>query len=149
MITKTKLGWILHGCNNIVSTQEAILNICCEDVMSLKNFGVVVTKIDCRKSEEERLSLKMMADSIQNVGERFEAALPYRNDVEPFTESRSTALNRLKCTVNWRKQVWCGKNTIKKLLNTLTRGTLKKLKTSETCVIDQNYGTFLIFLSRT
>jgi hypothetical protein len=64
MITKTKLGWILHGCNNNVSTQEAILNICCEDVMSLKHFGVAGTKIDRRKSEEKKLCLKMMADTI-------------------------------------------------------------------------------------
>jgi hypothetical protein len=52
--------------------------------MSLENFGVVVTKIDRRLSEEERLFLKMMTDTIQNVGERYEVALPYQNDVDPF-----------------------------------------------------------------
>jgi hypothetical protein len=31
MITKTKLGWIVHGGNNDGSTQEAIVNICCEE----------------------------------------------------------------------------------------------------------------------
>jgi hypothetical protein len=36
----------------------------------------------------------MMADTIQNVGERYEVALPYQNDVEPFPESRSTVLHR-------------------------------------------------------
>jgi hypothetical protein len=30
MITKTKLGWIVHGGDNGGSTQEAIVNICCE-----------------------------------------------------------------------------------------------------------------------
>jgi hypothetical protein len=44
------------------------------------------------------LSLKMMGGTIQNVGERYEVALPYENDVDPFPESRSTALHRLKCT---------------------------------------------------
>jgi hypothetical protein len=43
--------------------------------MSLENFGVMVTNIDHRKSEEDRLSLnKMMAGTIQNVGERYEVA---------------------------------------------------------------------------
>jgi hypothetical protein len=58
----------------------------------------VVTNIDRRKSYEEKLSLKMMADTIQNVGEQYEVALPYQNDVDPFPESHSTALHRLKCT---------------------------------------------------
>jgi hypothetical protein len=44
------------------------------------------------------LSLKMMGGTIQNVGERYEVALPYENDVDPFPESRSTALHRLNCT---------------------------------------------------
>jgi hypothetical protein len=54
------------------STQNAIVNICCEErvddmhdcgvkkFMSLENFGVMVTNIDRQKFEEERLSLKMM-----------------------------------------------------------------------------------------
>jgi hypothetical protein len=66
--------------------------------MSFENFGVVVTNIDRRKSKEERLSLKMMADTIQNVGERYEVALSYQNDIDPFHESRLTALYRLNCT---------------------------------------------------
>jgi hypothetical protein len=54
-----------------------------------------VTNIDRQKSEEKSLSLKMMADiTIQNVGERYEVALPYQNDVDPFPKSRWTA--RLK-----------------------------------------------------
>jgi hypothetical protein len=62
MITKTKLGWIVHGGNNGGSTQETIVNICCEErdddlhdcvkkFMSLENFEVMVTNIDRRKSE--------------------------------------------------------------------------------------------------
>jgi hypothetical protein len=66
--------------------------------MSLENFRVVVTNIDCQKSKEEILSLKMMADTTKNVGERYEVALPYQNDVDSFPESRLTALHRLKCT---------------------------------------------------
>jgi hypothetical protein len=31
MITKTKLGWIVHGSDNGGSTQEAIVNICSEE----------------------------------------------------------------------------------------------------------------------
>jgi hypothetical protein len=55
MITKTKLGWIMHGGNNGSSTQEAIVNICCEErdlhdcvkkLTSLESFGVVVTNTD-------------------------------------------------------------------------------------------------------
>jgi hypothetical protein len=52
MITKTKLGWIVHGGDN--GSQEAIVYICCEErdddlhdwvkmFMSVENFGVVVT----------------------------------------------------------------------------------------------------------
>jgi hypothetical protein len=40
----------------------------------------------------------MMADTIQNVGERYEVALSYQNDIDPFHESRLTALYRLNCT---------------------------------------------------
>jgi hypothetical protein len=58
------------------------VNICCmhdcvKKFMLLENIGVMVTNIDRRKSEEERLSLKMMADTIQNVRERYEVAFPY------------------------------------------------------------------------
>jgi hypothetical protein len=45
-----------------------------KNVMSLENFGVVATNIDRRKSEEKRLSLKMMADTIQDFGKRYEVA---------------------------------------------------------------------------
>jgi hypothetical protein len=31
MITKMKLGWIVHGGNNGGSSQEAIVHICCEE----------------------------------------------------------------------------------------------------------------------
>jgi hypothetical protein len=31
MITKTKVCWILHGGDNGGSTQETIVNICCEE----------------------------------------------------------------------------------------------------------------------
>jgi hypothetical protein len=34
------------------------------------------------------LSLKIMADTIQNVGEQYKVALPYQNDVDPFLENR-------------------------------------------------------------
>jgi hypothetical protein len=102
MITKTKIGWIVHGGDNGDTTQKAIVNICCEErdddlhdcvkkFMWLENFGVVVTNIDRRKSEEERLFLKMMADTIQNVGKN-EVALPHQNDVNPFPECLLTAL---------------------------------------------------------
>jgi hypothetical protein len=40
----------------------------------------------------------MMADTIQNVKERYVVALPYQNDVDPFSESRSRALHQLKCS---------------------------------------------------
>jgi hypothetical protein len=36
----------------------------------------------------------MMADTIQND------ALPYQHDVDPFPESRLTALHRLECREN-------------------------------------------------
>jgi hypothetical protein len=51
MITKTKLGWIVHGSDNGDSTQEAIVNICCEehdddlcDCSCVKKFMSVGTK---------------------------------------------------------------------------------------------------------
>jgi hypothetical protein len=76
MITKTELGWIVHGGDNVGSIQEAIVNFCCEksdDIlhgcvkkfMSLENFGMMVKNIDRRKSEEERLSLKNLKDFIK------------------------------------------------------------------------------------
>jgi hypothetical protein len=66
MITKTELSWVVHGSDNSGSTQEAIVIICCEERdndLSLENFVVMVTNIDRPKSEEERLSLKMMAEN--------------------------------------------------------------------------------------
>jgi hypothetical protein len=47
MITKTKLGWIVHGSNNGGSAQEAIVNIGgCEERDDDLHFVVVVTNID-------------------------------------------------------------------------------------------------------
>jgi hypothetical protein len=66
--------------------------------MLLENILVMMTNIDRRKSEKEKLSLKMMADTIRNVRERYKVSLPYQYDVDPLSESRSTALHRLKCT---------------------------------------------------
>jgi hypothetical protein len=64
MNTKTKLSSIVHGGDNGGSIQEA------------------TTCSARRNSEEKRLSLKMMADTIQNVVARYEVALPYQNDVD-------------------------------------------------------------------
>jgi hypothetical protein len=88
--------------------------------MSLEKFGVVVTNIDCQKSQEESLSLKMMADKIQNVKERYKVALLYQNDVDPFRESRSTAVHRFKCTK--RKQ--------EKIISAFTQNFLKFIAVS-------------------
>jgi hypothetical protein len=71
------------------------VNICCEEreanlqdyaknLMPLENFEMVVTNIDRRKSEEQTISLKMMADTIRHVGEQYLVALPYQNDVDTF-----------------------------------------------------------------
>jgi hypothetical protein len=38
MITKTKLGWIMHGGDNGGSSQEAIVNICCEEGVNQSNL---------------------------------------------------------------------------------------------------------------
>jgi hypothetical protein len=55
--------------------------------MTVENFGVTVSKIERRKSEEERLAQKKMDETLEFIIE----------DVK-FPESHDTAIHRLKCT---------------------------------------------------
>jgi hypothetical protein len=60
--------------------------------MTIENFGVTVSKIDRRKSEEERLAQKRMEETIEFIGDR------YSVEGVKFTENHETAIHRLKCT---------------------------------------------------
>jgi hypothetical protein len=111
MMTKTEFEWIVHGMIN--SCQEgvdsvAIVNTCCEDdedlheivkkFMSMENFGVLYSSVDRRKSEEERLSIAKMEESIQKDEQHYVVGLPYIcGDVE-FPDNWTTAMNKQRCT---------------------------------------------------
>jgi hypothetical protein len=69
-ISKTKLGWVMHGlAGNYQEYHSSIVNVCCEEndedihqlvksYMTFENCGVVTTSTDRRKSEEERSALE-------------------------------------------------------------------------------------------
>jgi hypothetical protein len=70
MMSKTKLGWIIHGLVAGLRKEElGIVNIICEEAdntlheavkqfMTIHNFGITASQIDRRKPEEERLAQK-------------------------------------------------------------------------------------------
>jgi hypothetical protein len=125
------------------------LHDCVKHFMLLEHFVVMVTNIDRRKSEEETLSLKKMADAIQNVGERYEFALPYQNNVDSFPENCSTALHRLKCTERKIKKTGLVQKYDDKIAEYVDKeGYAEKMEDLGDLHIDQNYGAFFIFLSK-
>jgi hypothetical protein len=68
-ITKTFNSWLLYDLKSY---------------MTLKNFGVITTPTDHRKSEEEGSALEQMEKSITKVGNHDEVCLPYEEfDVLP------------------------------------------------------------------
>jgi hypothetical protein len=109
-MTQTKLGWIVHGMitNSGISLESlAIVNTCCEHddnlhdlvktFMTLDNFGVLNTNTDRRNSEEKRLSIAKMEETIKLNGQHYEFGLPYKPEREGFSESRPVAFHKMKC----------------------------------------------------
>jgi hypothetical protein len=54
--------------------------------------------------------------------------LPYQNDVDPFPESRSTALHRLKCTERKLEKTGLVQKYDDKIAEYVDNGTLRKIK---------------------
>jgi hypothetical protein len=88
-ISKTKLGWVIHGpAGNYQKNHSSIVNLCCEEndedlhqlvksCMTLENFGLITTPTDRRKSEEERSALEQMEKSITEIGNHYKVCLLY------------------------------------------------------------------------
>lgn len=60
-------------------------------------MGVVVTKPDRQRSEDDRRALTIVENSTHFVDGHFVVNLPYKAS-KSFPESRKLALSRLKCT---------------------------------------------------
>ncbi|XP_062703599.1 uncharacterized protein LOC134286050 [Aedes albopictus] len=108
-ISKCSLGWVVHG-PMMVSTggdYPGTVNLCCEaeenlhDLVTsyilLENMGVVISKPDRQRSEDDRRALAIMEQSTRFVDGQFVVNLPYKSST-PFPESKKMALSRLKCT---------------------------------------------------
>lgn len=63
----------------------------------IEGMGVVQSKIDRQRSEDDRRAMNAIQQSVKYVNGHFIVNLPYKITT-PFPESRKLALSRLKCT---------------------------------------------------
>jgi hypothetical protein len=86
----------------------------------------VISKIEI--GNEALPTERPTADTIQNVEEQYEVALPYQNDVVPFPESRSTALHRLKCTKRKLEETGLVQKYDEKIAEYIDKGYVQKIQ---------------------
>jgi hypothetical protein len=101
MMTRTKLGWIVHGPGNHNGKNEATVNICCEEDVVEKfkpneNLEGMVSNLDHYKPEEKWKQLQKMGRSTEIINGRLGVDLQKQRVVLPFPESRSVAIRPLK-----------------------------------------------------
>ena len=105
-ISKCILGWAVHGPYDVEQCGSQGVNVCCgeDDLHNLvasyiliEGMGVVQSKIDRQRSEDDRRAMNVIQQSVKYVNGHFIVNLPYKITT-PFPESRKLALSRLKCT---------------------------------------------------
>jgi hypothetical protein len=93
MMSRTKIGWVIHGPIRGERTKETQINVCCHEndselhdvvneFMNLDNTGVALPRIDRNKSGEERLAIKMAKEDIKYDNGDYEMKLPFRKNIE-------------------------------------------------------------------
>lgn len=106
IVSKTKLGWVLHG--PVESNGNESKFVCCQigdenlqqmvkHQFSLESFGSCLSKIDKTKSIEEQLAIEKINTSITKIGKRFQVNLPWKDENVLLPNSRPMAEQRLKC----------------------------------------------------
>lgn len=111
-VSKTLLGWVVHGRYPQGKTLEKslIYHVCCKsqeeidedihklvkDSFRIENFGIKCVEENGRSKDDDR-ALKIMENTIRRVGNHFEIGLLWRNENVTLPDSKPVALNRLKC----------------------------------------------------
>ncbi|KAL7745575.1 hypothetical protein ACLKA6_009799 [Drosophila palustris] len=106
MLSKTKLGWVIHG---PVQTELAAAHFTCCQVndenlqqmikhqFSIENFGVCTVKVDKTQSLEDQLAIYKAESSIVKKGNHYEVSLPWKSEDVKLPDSNPMAIQRLKC----------------------------------------------------
>ncbi|XP_062542456.1 uncharacterized protein LOC134210423 [Armigeres subalbatus] len=95
IISKTRLGWVVHGPVvglgfKLYGTEEEAVNVCVEEQlaeltelvrsnMALDNFGVCVDNVNNQKSVDDNRAIDIAKNSIKKVGERSSLGTALRN----------------------------------------------------------------------
>jgi hypothetical protein len=93
MMSRTKIGWVVHGPIHGERPEETHINICCHENGSelheivnifkiLDNIGIALPKIDRNKSEEDCLALRIANENIADGARR------HNNDINFSCSSR-------------------------------------------------------------
>ncbi|XP_062709727.1 uncharacterized protein LOC134288558 [Aedes albopictus] len=113
IISKTRLGWVVHGPVvglgfRLCGSEEDVVNVCVDDQlaelnelvrssMSLDNFGVCVSNANNQRSVDDVRALDIAKSTVNKVGERYEIGLPYISDDIVMERSLHTAMRNLDC----------------------------------------------------
>lgn len=107
LITKTKLGWALHGPVNWNSNNIENF-ICCqitdeamdrklENFFKLESFGVCIPNAEKNKQENDEKAIKCVKSSIKMINGQYEVKLPWKDQNSILPNSFPMALQRFKC----------------------------------------------------
>ncbi|XP_045462444.1 uncharacterized protein LOC123672388 [Harmonia axyridis] len=141
--TKTNLGWVLHGGNCIRQEKQVYSFHICSSGMSDDSlhemvkqsfttdaFGVVPMKTNVNKAEQR--AMEIMKNTIRRVGNRFEIGLLWKEDDIHLPESKTIAIQRLRCVEKQiQKDREFGKRYSEKITSYVEKGYARKLTPAE------------------
>lgn len=110
LLTRTKLGWALHGpvnwnmntsnficCQTEKDTLDNNLDAKLESFFSLENFGVCISKQETLKKTLDDKAIEVARSSIRLVNGQYEIKLPWKNIDQDMPNSFPMASQRFKC----------------------------------------------------
>lgn len=105
--SKSKLGWAIHGPNEISVTENFSFHVCQstssdDDLHSLvkENFKLDEAGLYNRAevfSREDKQAMEIMKSSLKFNGDRYQLPLLWKNEDTPLPESKRNAMKRLEC----------------------------------------------------
>lgn len=103
-ISKTRLGWVIHG-PYFENSPIGLVNLCRHENDFLRQIIEDNFKIEnsffsneCIFSKDDERALEIFETSIERKGDRFQIGLPWKTENIIFPESEKAALSRLRCT---------------------------------------------------
>lgn len=141
-LSKTLLGWVIHGNVSTGSTVNLSNRFVCHvshgekddlDILhdlvkqqwQIDNYGL--DKVNKSLSKDDVKAKEILDNTMRRIGEKFETGLLWKNDQIVFPESYSNAMKRLLCTEKKMDKIsQFGQSYCTKMLDLENKGYIKK-----------------------